>query len=78
MTAQSSKLSPPCVASKALRATSGAQDEVREDREHRATRGALETPDGDPTQTDPDVMRVARQAPASATGRFVFQLQADG
>src|SRR5712691_10626099 len=55
-----------------------AQDKVGEDREHRTTRGALETPDGDPTQTDPDVMRVARQAPATATGRLVFQLKTDG
>ena len=33
-----------------------AQDKVGEDREPYATGGALETPDGDPTQTDPDVM----------------------
>jgi hypothetical protein len=51
---------------------------VREDREHRATRGALETPEGDPTQTDPEVMRVARQPPTSATGRLVLQLKAAG
>jgi hypothetical protein len=38
----------------------------------------LETPDGEPTQTDPDVMRVAGQAPASTTGRLVFQLKATG
>jgi hypothetical protein len=31
-----------------------------QNREHRATRGALETPDGDPTQLDPDIMGVAR------------------
>ena len=48
-----------------------AQDEVREDREHRSARGALETPDGEPTQTDTDIMGVARQAPAAATGRLV-------
>jgi hypothetical protein len=53
-----------------------AQDEVRENREHRFARGALKTPDGDPTEPDPDIMRVARQAPASAIGRFMFQLKA--
>jgi hypothetical protein len=54
-----------------------APDEVGEDYEHRATRGALETPDGNPTQADTDVMRVARQAPATATGRLVCQLKAE-
>jgi len=51
---------------------------VGEDREHRFTRGALETPDGDPTQADAHVMRVARQAAASATGRLVLELKAKG
>ena len=55
-----------------------AQDEMREDREHRFARRTLDTPDGDPTQTDTDVMRVARQAPAAATGRLVFELKAEG
>ena len=55
-----------------------AQDEVRQDREHRFARRALETPDGDPTQTDTDIMRVARQAPAPATGGLVFELKAEG
>ena len=55
-----------------------AQDEVRQHGEHRATHRALETPDGEPTQTDPDVMRVARQAAATATGGFVCQLKAEG
>ena len=55
-----------------------AEDEVREDREHRATRGALDAPDGDPTQTDPEVMRVTREAVPSATGCLVFQLKAKG
>ncbi len=32
------------------------QDEVGQDGEHRTTCGALETPDGDPTQTDTTVM----------------------
>ena len=51
---------------------------MRQDREHRFARRTLETPDGEPTQTDPDVMRVAGQAPASTTGRLVFQLKAEG
>jgi hypothetical protein len=54
------------------------QDEVRQDREHRLTCGALDTPDGESTQTDTDVMRVAGQAPAPATGGLMFQLQAKG
>jgi hypothetical protein len=55
-----------------------AQDEMREDREHRFACGALDTPDGDPTQPDTDVMRVACQAPASTTGRLVLELKAEG
>jgi hypothetical protein len=47
------------------------QDEVRQDREHGFTRRALDTPDGKTTQPDPDIMRVARQAPSAATGRRV-------
>jgi hypothetical protein len=34
-------------------------NEVGEDRKHHATRGALEPPDGNPTQTDAHIMRVA-------------------
>ena len=55
-----------------------AQDEVRQDGEHRFARRALDTPDGDPTQPDTDIMGVARQAPAAATGRLVFELKAEG
>src|SRR5713101_4925875 len=47
------------------------QDEVRQDREHRLARRALDTPDGDPTQTDAHIMRVARQAPSPATRRLM-------
>jgi hypothetical protein len=54
-----------------------AQDEVRQDREHGFARRTLDTPDGDATQTDTDVMRVAREASATATGRLMGQLQAD-
>jgi hypothetical protein len=52
-----------------------AQDEMRQDRKHGAARGALETPDGKPTQTDTSVMGVRRQAPA-ATGGLVEELKA--
>jgi hypothetical protein len=55
-----------------------AQDEVQEDREHRTARGTLETPDGDPAQTDPEIMEMAGQAPAAATGGLVFELKAKG
>jgi len=54
------------------------QDEVRQYSEHRSACGALKTPDGEPAQPDPDVMRVTGQTPTSATGRLVFQLQAEG
>ena len=49
-----------------------------EHREHRATRGALDAPDGEAAQTDSDVMRVARQAPTTATGCLVGELKAKG
>jgi hypothetical protein len=55
-----------------------AQDDVGENREHRPTRRALETPDGETTQPDTDIMRVARQAPAAATGRLVCELNPEG
>jgi hypothetical protein len=55
-----------------------AQDAMRQDGKHRTTRGALETPDGDSPYTDAHGMRVARQAPAAVTGRFVPELKAQG
>ena len=55
-----------------------AQDEMWQDREHRTTRGALDPPDGDSTKTDTDIMRVARETSTPTTGRFVFQLKAEG
>ena len=55
-----------------------AQDEVRQDREHRFARRALDTPDRDPTQADTDVMGMARQAPAATTGGLVGELKAKG
>ncbi len=41
-------------------------------------RGALDTPDGETTQSDASVMRVACQAPAVVTGRFMPELKAKG
>jgi hypothetical protein len=55
-----------------------AQDEMRQNREHRATGGALEPPDRDPAQPDADIMRVARQAPAAVTRRLMGELKAEG
>src|SRR5215471_16975083 len=55
-----------------------AQDEVREDREHRFTCGALYPPDRDATQADTGVMGVPRQAPTATTGGLVLQLKAEG
>ena len=54
------------------------QDEVGQDREHRTARRALDTPDGEPTQADPGVMGVTRQAPAAETARFVGELKTKG
>jgi len=55
-----------------------AQDEVWQDGEDRLAGGALDAPDGEPTQTDPRVMGVAREAPAAMTGRLVEELKAKG
>jgi hypothetical protein len=55
-----------------------AQNKVREHGEYRFARGALDTPDGDPAEADSDVMGVACQAPAAATGRLVCELKAEG
>jgi hypothetical protein len=52
------------------------QDEVGEDGEHGSARGALEPPDGDPTETDTHIMRVACQAPTAVTSGLVFELKA--
>src|SRR5215211_4050857 len=49
-----------------------------QDREHGAAHGALETPDGHPTETGTSVMGVAREAPAAATGRLMEKLKAEG
>jgi hypothetical protein len=42
------------------------------------TRRALDPPDGKTAQPDPDIVRVARQAPSATTGRLVRELKADG
>ena len=55
-----------------------AQDEMGQDGKHRFARRALYPPDGHPTQTDTDIMRMSRQASAAVTGRLVFQLEAEG
>jgi hypothetical protein len=55
-----------------------AEDKVGEDREHRFARRALDAPDGDPTQPDTRIMRMACQAPSPATGRLVLELKAEG
>src|SRR5438874_11993516 len=55
-----------------------AQDEVRQHREDRFTRRALYPPDGDPTHTEADIMRVACETPSIATTRLVCELKAEG
>src|SRR5262249_38084028 len=55
-----------------------AEDEVGQDREHRSACGALDPPDGEPTEADTGVMGVTRQAPTATTGRLVGELKAQG
>ena len=55
-----------------------APDEVRQDGEYRLTRRALYPPDGDPTYTETDIMRVACETPAPVTGGLVCELKAQG
>src|SRR2546430_16058714 len=55
-----------------------AQDEVREDCEHRSARRALKPPDEDATKTDAEVMGMTRQASSTATCCLVLQLKAYG
>ena len=54
-----------------------AQDEVRQDGEHRFAGGALDTPDGETTQPDTGIMGVAGQAPAPAAAGLVDELKAN-
>src|SRR5262245_34457251 len=51
---------------------------MRQDGEHGTTRGTLDPPDGDATQAHAEIMRVARQASAPATGGLVCELKAEG
>jgi hypothetical protein len=51
---------------------------MREDREHDLAPCTLDAPDGETTQPDPDVMRVAGETLAPATGRRVCELKAKG
>jgi hypothetical protein len=53
-------------------------NEVREHSEYRFTRRALYPPDGDPTHTETDIMRVACETPAPVTGGLVCELKAKG
>jgi hypothetical protein len=55
-----------------------AYDDVREDREHGFAHCTLDAPDGETTQPDTDVMRVAGETPTPATGRRVCELKAKG
>jgi len=55
-----------------------AQDEVGQDGEHGSARGALEPPDGEPTQPDTGIMGVACKTPTAATRGLVFELKAEG
>jgi hypothetical protein len=55
-----------------------AQDEMRQDGEDRFTPRTLDAPDGETAQADPDVMRVAGQAPTAATGGLVGKLKTEG
>jgi len=55
-----------------------AQDAVRQDRQDRLARGALEAPDGEPAQSHPSRMGVAGQTPTTGAGRLVGELKAQG
>ena len=46
-----------------------------QDGEDRLAGGALDAPDGQPTQADSGVMGMAREAPAAATGALVGELK---
>ena len=55
-----------------------APDDVGEDRQHRATPRALETPDREAAETDPHRVRMTRQASSPSTGRLMFEVAAAG
>ena len=50
---------------------------MREHGEYRLARGALDTPDRQPTQPDTGIVRVARQAVPCVAAGFVEELKAD-
>src|SRR5439155_21420987 len=54
------------------------QNEIRQHGQPRLTSPALETPDSYPTQVHAEIMGVARQASATATGGLVFELKGGG
>jgi hypothetical protein len=49
-----------------------------QDRKHRFASRTLESLDGDPTQPDVDIMRVACEAPPAVTSGLMFELKAKG
>lgn len=51
---------------------------MRENQEHGLAPCTLDAPDGETPQPDMDVMRVAGETPAPATGRCMCELQAKG
>src|SRR6266850_1176903 len=51
---------------------------MRQDREHGFAPRTLHPPDGDSTQTNADIMRVACETPAPAAGGLVLELKAKG
>ena len=51
---------------------------MREDREHDLAPCTLDEPDGETTQPDTDVMRVAGETPTPTAGRCMCELKAKG
>src|SRR5215813_1794235 len=51
---------------------------MRQNGEYRMARRALDALNGHPAQTETDILRMARQASASAAGRLVLELKAEG
>jgi hypothetical protein len=49
---------------------------VRQDGEYRLAHGALDTPDGEPTQAETGIVGVARQAATLAAAGLVYELEA--
>ena len=51
---------------------------MRQDREHGCAPRTLHPPDGDSTQTNADILRVACETPAPAAAGLVLELKAKG